>query len=199
MAVTPSSSARYFTQLYGTQHGAPSFGYIWDAAVEWNDTQGLLHTGAMRPITPQDFANVTISGLSFTGQLSIDDSIGITGGYLGITGTANVNSVISNALLSGISGQLAGSINVTGVTNSGNYGFQNSAITGSQTQVPVGAWSWSVYVESGVGFVNGVPYNTFETIAGGGYDGQKRLSTAINVGCTGTAANPSRVLISWES
>lgn len=170
----------------------------------------------MRPITPDDFANVVVSGLTFSGSLEVNtDSLealtltgiryesGISGLLAGginvaVTGTASVNSQVANALASGISGQLAGTINVSGNLNTGAFGFNSSAITGSQTTIPAGSWSYSVYVESGVASVNGITYNTFETIAGGGYDGQKRLSSAINVGCTGSAAAPCRVLLSWE-
>jgi len=169
MAITPSSGARYFTQAYGNQHAAPAFQYIFDSSVVWNETNGTLRTGAMRPVTPQDFANVTVSGLVFSGQLAIDDQIGITG-------------VVS----------------VTGTTNTGSYSFVSSGITGSQGEIPLGAMSWSAYVESGNASINGITYNTFESIMGGGYDGQKKLGAPIVVGCTGTAAAPCRLILNWE-
>lgn len=169
MAITPNSGARFFTQGYGNQHAAPAFQYLFDSGIVWNETNGTLRTGAMRPVTPSDFANVTISGLSFTGQLAIDDQIGITG-----------------------------VVNVTGVTNTGSYSFVSSGITGSQGFIPVGAMSWSAYVESGNASINGITYNTFESIMGGGYDGQKKLGSPIVVGCTGSAAAPCRLILNWE-
>lgn len=131
------------------------------------------YTGLWTPIAvdPSGRLLVAIDNVSFSGQVNVDD-VRITGGYVGITG---------------------------GIVNSGNYGFFSTAITGSQTGIPAGAWSWSAYVESGVASINGITYNTFESLAGGGYDGMKRLSSTINVGCTGTAAAPCRVILNWEA
>lgn len=74
MPVTPASGARFFTSLYGTQHGAPAFQYLWDDSVVWTDTNGNLRTGAQRPVTPGDFANITLSGVTVSGDISVVDS-----------------------------------------------------------------------------------------------------------------------------
>jgi len=166
----PASSRDRFYSAPPATHNL-GMGYVWSA--------NAVITGSANPVTgawvpasanADGYLNVNLGGIAFSGQINVDD-VAVTGGYLGITG---------------------------GVVNSGNYGFNNLAITGSAATIPASAWSWSIYVESGVASVNGVTYNTFETLAGGGYDGMKRLSSAINVGCTGTAAAPCRVLLSWE-
>lgn len=156
---------------------------------------GLSLSGAQIEVNTDVLESMTASGVRYEASISGQLTAGIN---VAVTGTANVNSVISNALSSGISGQLAGPLNVTGVTNTGSYSFVNSGITGSQGFIPAGVTSWSAYVESGVASINGITYNTFESIMGGGYDGQKKLGSPIVVGCTGTAAAPCRLILNWE-
>jgi hypothetical protein len=49
----------------------------------------------------------------------------------------------------------------------------------------VGVKQWTIAVESGSAYMNGILLNTSTIIDGGGYDGRFILGTAINVGCTG--------------
>jgi hypothetical protein len=48
-------------------------------------------------------------------------------------------------------------------------------------------------VQSGVAYMGTVPIFAVSTVNGGGYDGGKKLSTPITVGCTG-----GRTLVTWE-
>jgi hypothetical protein len=73
------------------------------------------------------------------------------------------------------------------------YRLFSTSITVAQTGIPTGAYQWSVMVQSGVAYVNGAPIFAVSTVNGGGYDGGKRLSTPIIVGCTG-----GRALVTWE-
>lgn len=174
MPVTPSSSARYFTRLYGEQHGAPSFGYLWDDTVLWLDTNGLLHTGAMRPITPADFATITLSGVSFTGEFNTQAEVNITGQTI--------------------------PVHVTGNVNSGVFTSTTSIITGSQLVVASGFKSASVAIISGYAYVNGVgPIgNGISMTYGGGYGGGYISAAPLVVGTTGSASVPSQVLVISE-
>jgi hypothetical protein len=167
----PSARNRYWSAPPAVHNNSMSHG--WSETTVFDNPAPT--TGAWTPLAvdPSGYLKVSIAGASFSGDLNIENNVSITGQTI--------------------------PVNVTGLVNSGNYGFFNSSITGSETQIPVGAWSWSVYVESGTAFVNGVNYNTFETVMGGGYDGMKRLSSAINVGCTGSAAAPCRVILNWEA
>ena len=112
MAVTPSSGARFFTSLYGTQHGSPAFQYLWDADVVWTDTNGSLRTGAQRPVTPGDFANITISGLTFSGDLQVSDSGVFTSTTSIITGS---QLVVMPGYKSASVGIISGYVYVNGV------------------------------------------------------------------------------------
>lgn len=149
---------------------------------------GGLTTGLWMPCALDESGRmlVSIGNAVFSGQISIDTDVLESMTASGVRYEAS------------ISGQLAGPLNVTGVTNTGSYSFVSSGITGSQGEIPLGAMSWSAYVESGVASINGITYNTFESIMGGGYDGQKKLRSPITVGCTGTAAAPCRLILNWE-
>jgi hypothetical protein len=168
----PTQRDRYYSAPPATHN--VGMGYVWSPTAVITGSANPV-TGAWIPAsaTADGALNVNIASVIFSGELNVENNVSITGQTV--------------------------PVNVTGLVNSGNYNFFNSSITGSETQIPVGAWSWSVYVESGTAFVNGVNYNTFETVMGGGYDGMKRLSSAINVGCTGSAAAPCRVILNWEA
>lgn len=90
----------------------------------------------------------------------------------------------------------SGSINF--VKQESTYQPYFNAITGSQLEIPAGALSWSVYVDSGIAFVNGVQLDAFLTLQGGGYGKETKLNSPIVVGCTGSASFPSRAIINWE-
>lgn len=85
------------------------------------------------------------------------------------------------------------------VVDSGIYTDTFTSITGSQTQIPVGVKAWSILVESGYAYVNGTLLNAYVSMAGGALGGGYLSTTTINVGTTGTAADPSRVVISYET
>lgn len=76
-----------------------------------------------------------------------------------------------------------------------SYNSSLSSITGSQLVLPSSVYSWSVLVQSGAAFVNGVPLFAGNTIQGGGYGPMKlNGATTLVVGCTG-----GRTLVSWDS
>lgn len=168
-----SNRNRYFTSP-PDQH-SQTFIRGWANEATSTGVNGGLTTGLWTPVAldPSGRMLVSISNATFTGNLEVD--------------TTEVQ-----ALLSGISGQLAAPL------STGSYSFVSSGITGSQGFIPLGALSWSAYVESGNASINGITYNTFESIMGGGYDGQKKLGSPIVVGCTGTAAAPCRLILNWE-
>lgn len=89
--MTDGSPNKFIAKIGNLGKVDPTIQYIWDAnaVVSGNPTQ----TGAFRPATTTDFAaNISVSGLS----LSVGN-VGVTGGYIGITGIANVN--ITNPLV----------------------------------------------------------------------------------------------------
>jgi hypothetical protein len=61
-----------------------------------------------------------------------------------------------------------------------------TGITGSQITIPAGAKEWSVAVESGSAFVNGLQLNAGTALNGGNAGGA--LLSGITVGCTGGRA-----------
>ncbi len=94
--ITPDTGARYFSKIFGDNHAAPAFQYIWDSGVVWRNDAGRLQTGAARPVVPGDLSSsINASGLS----VSIS-SVAVTGGILPISDPT------SWTLLSGISGAL---------------------------------------------------------------------------------------------
>lgn len=76
-------------------------------------------------------------------------------------------------------------------------GYQSfiTGTTGSQILIPVGAYDWTVTVQSGTAFINGQPIfaGSQVPIAGGLIGIGSKLTTAIAVGCTG-----GRVLVTWD-
>lgn len=89
-------------------------------------------------------------------------------------------------------------VTTTTILGSTTYTPSLSVLTGSQIQIPVGVRSASVAVNSGYAVVNGTSIPQGVTLNFGGYNGCPTLSTAINVGSTGSAASPSNVLVMWE-
>lgn len=66
-----------------------------------------------------------------------------------------------------------------------SYTTSLQVIRSGDFTVPAGVHSWSLTVESGAAYINGVgPYNAGATQNGGGYGGFRTIS-AINVGITG--------------
>lgn len=92
MPLIPSDGARFFSKLFGTQHGAPSFNYIHESGVVWQDDTGSVRTGAFRPLTPVDLAQAITA--------TVDD-IAITGTVATVAPTANN---VSNVTPSGTNG-----------------------------------------------------------------------------------------------
>ena len=104
--------------------------------------------------------------------------------------TADDGSLITGALVPiSVNGDGA----VITATPAATYTSFSASITGSQTQIPTGAYQWSIMVQSGVAFMGSVPLFAVSTVNGGGYDGGKKLSAPITVGCTG-----GRTLVTWE-
>lgn len=88
-----------------------------------------------------------------------------------------------------------GSIVVTGILDfSTTYTPTFLAITGSQIQIPTGVKSYSIFVESGGAYINGVLFNASHAFEGGGYNGQAYSTQIINIGCTG-----GRTVITYET
>lgn len=152
-------------------------------------------------------ANRLASGISGALTTNLDTPAWVTGQIqltgvvpVSIGGTVTTNSTIVNTAPLPVSGVVQSNVTngvlpVSGnvIINSGTYVSSFSAITGSQVQIPVGTRQWSIAVESGGAYVNGVLMNAPITLGGGGYDGRFILSTAINVGTTG-----GRVIIITE-
>lgn len=141
-----------------------------------------------------------------TGTILIGNQgpIAVSGAFQANVTTSNTDVVgaltTGNAFLAGISGQLATNIDAPVVINSGTYTPSLYIITGSQMQIPAGVRSASVTVVSGSAFVNAVgPFMAGFSMGFGGYDGRFLMSTAVNVGCTGSAATPCQTVVMWES
>lgn len=144
--------------------------------------------------------NVDVSGLS----LSVG-AVNLTGtNVVTTTGNQPVNIVNPVVAVSGIvqtpdTGVRAVAVTNTVTINSGSYTPGFAIITGSQTQIPIGAKSASVAIISGSAYINGSgAFPAGLTLGFGGYDGRFPLASAINVGATGSIASPSQVIILWE-
>jgi hypothetical protein len=185
-------STNFFADTMNEGKAAPSFGFLYDSGILYT-IQNINYTGGWRPAKPSDFAaNISVSGLN------------LTVGAVAVTG--NPNFTVSNPILavSGnmvfdlapvVSAQSSGNATLTqiqAILNSGTYGFFATGVTGSQFQIPAGAKSYSIGVESGSAFINGTLFNSISSIGGGGYD-KFTLSAVINVGTTG-----GRVIATWE-
>src|ERR1700741_2302235 len=140
MANWASGQARNFSNAFNYEKSAPNFLYIRDPNVSWTGPNGQVFTGGWRALNPSDLAaNISVSGLSLnvgavavTGNplvtisnpiLAVSGNFGngggglITGGggFIGITGTVATSNAAESALLSNISSQLSGALNVTGI------------------------------------------------------------------------------------
>lgn len=122
--VIPSTGARYFSKIFGDNHGAPAFQYIFDSGVVWQNLNGQLITGGARPVVPSDLAstsNISVSGLS------------LTVGAVAITGTPDIRVANTNAIA--VSGQIQGGnllpVYVTGLIDARITGI--STIAGTVT------------------------------------------------------------------
>ena len=175
-------SNRLWSSAPNDNRTAPSLPYIYDPNAVNNGVVPPI-TGNWRPYCTTDIGSVSISGLSIT-------SVAVTGGSI----------AISNPVLA-VTGALSASINAVAVTGNPNVTIDTgsflpsfSAITNGQMQIPVGARQYSVAVESGSAYINGMLINAQTIINGGGYDGRRTLSSAINVGCTG-----GRIIVTYET
>lgn len=73
--------------------------------------------------------------------------------------------------------------------------FNSAILTGSQVTIPPGSRAWQVTVQSGMAVINGSgPLN-----APFSYTSSNPAATALTVGATGVVANPSKVVVVWES
>lgn len=93
-----------------------------------------------------------------------------------------------------------GAVALTGTTNnvvinSGTYTPNFLTLTAGQGQIPAGVRQGSIYVSSGVAFVNGSgPLTPGTALKVGGYDGRFLSTAAVNVGCTGGVT-----VLTWET
>lgn len=155
----PSQKDRYYSAPPATHNVSMMYGY--SPTAYWTGNNGVTGNWVAANFDPSGRLNVNIAGASFTGELSLDEAISVTGQY-----------TFASPVL----------------------------ITGSQTQIPAGAKSWSVSIISGFAFINGTgPIYSYANLNGGGYTANSSLTTAINIGCTGTASDPSQVLVMWET
>lgn len=141
--------------------------------------------------------NILLSGVSGSLAANLSSAAWVTG-QIQLTGIVPVS--ITNTAPIAFSGAVQSTITngvlpVTGnvIINSGTYAPVITGFTTQQYQIPVGTRQWSIAVESGSAYVNGVQINASTTLNGGGFDGRFTLSTAINVGTTG-----GRVLVITE-
>ncbi len=168
---------RYFSAPPQTHN--VSMGYGWSP----NATGVGGITGIWQPIP-----------LGSDGSLIVALNSGISIGSISVSGLTIDNTSVVNALTTG-NAYLA---SISGASQ-GTYSPNFAIITGSQTTIPVNTKSYSIAVESGYAFINGNLFNAGSSIDGGSYNGSFRLSTAIAVGATGDVANPSRVIVYYES
>lgn len=183
-------SSNFFADTMNEGKSAPSFGFLYDSGILYT-IQDITYTGGWRPAKPSDFAaNVSVSGLNLTvGAVAItgNPNITVSNPILAVSGNVSNPNEIA-ALASGNSGIFQ----IQAALNSGVYGFFATGVTGSQFQIPVGAKSYSIGIESGSAYINGTQFNSISSIGGGGYD-KFTLSAVINVGVTG-----GRVIATWE-
>jgi hypothetical protein len=125
---------------------------------------------------------VPVSGITSinNSNLSVSGNVTVLNGVLPVSGNVN----ITNAIL-----PVSGNVTVS----TGSYQVFITGFSNGQNQIPTGAKQWGVSCISGNMFIGGILFPVGAGIAGGGYDGNKILRTAINYGCTG-----GYVLASWE-
>ncbi len=157
-----------------------------------------------------------VTGINFLSGISgqvdqVNHLISITNGLLisgiNVNSTGSITGVVyldvgdlkqaigsGNAYLASISGNT----NIIATGEIGSYSSVLTGVTSGQFQIPIGTRSYSILVESGFAYVNGFLCNSNYSLNGGGYPG--RISSNImNIGCTGTAAIPARVIIYYET
>lgn len=165
----------YITETTNIAKAAPGFLYTFDSGIVTSQG-GRYITGAWRAVTPEDLGTsigtVNVSGIDSL-IVDLDD--------------VEALAQSGNQFLASISG------GIQSLVSGGLYAPTFLAITSGQAQIPTGVKSWSVGIESGTAFLNGVAMNAQMAINGGDYDGRYRLGTAINVGITG-----GRVVLTYE-
>jgi hypothetical protein len=152
---------------------SPTFLYTFDTGV----LIGSGDTGAWRAVTPADLG-ADIGKINITGVetliLEVDDLE-----QLAQSGNQYLQSI------SGDTKQLV---------NGGTFIPNFQVITNTQIQIPTGVRSYSIAIESGSAYVNGILMNSQMVINGGGYEGRWFLGQEINVGTSG-----GRVLVNFET
>jgi len=126
------SGIRNWSTTINEQHSSPVFNYLFDAATIFTPIGKPPITGSWRPLVPADLAaNISLSGVSLTigsvavtgGQVAISNPVTVGGGFLGITGTTNVNVANSIVPVSGIvTSVVLPSTTVSTSTPSGTFG-----------------------------------------------------------------------------
>lgn len=157
-------------------------------------TQYVLDTtsGVFRPLYTSDLGGGAGSNVTIVGPLPLPVNANVTGGNITavVTGNVSIDDQIG----------ITGTVNVTGtlVGTSGLFTSFVTGITGSQLSIPVGVKNYGIYIESGFGFMNGALLNQGVAV-NGGVGAAWTLGTAITIGTTGSAASPARIVISWDS
>ncbi len=158
--ITPDTGARYFSKIFGDNHGAPAFQYLWDSTVVWRNLNGQLITGGARPIVPGDLAaNVSVSGLS----LSVG-AVNLTGvNIVTLTGNTPVSVVntlpinVTGFINTVVTGNIGGSVTVGSVAITGqNSGSALGNLDVTHTYLPI----------SGINTLNVIPLGGFIGITG---------------------------------
>lgn len=141
--VIPSTGFRYYGKLYNTNHGAPSWMYLFDSGVVWQNDVGQLITGAARPVVPADLASTT--SIDVSGGLSVSvGNVAVTGGQVSILNPILATSGViqgGNSLPVSVSGVVVSSPApiqavsgyVTTIVTGGSVSFDSTAIVNAQT------------------------------------------------------------------
>jgi hypothetical protein len=162
---------------------APALGYGYSTGTNLFGTTGNWIPVAVGP-DGRMAVDIGVPNISVSGNVSIGAGVTISGGTITVTGQPTLEALVrqTNTFLLGLSGaQLA------------PYTFNIQAVTASQVNIPAGAKSWSVAIESGVGYINSVPISASASFGGGGYGGGGYLTTPIAVGMTG-----GRAIVTYE-
>lgn len=173
-----------------------SFIYLWDSTGIALSVDGVaIGTGIWRAVQQQDLSS-TIDTVNIENiEMGVDELETMTASgvrYAASTSGSAVTLVNNSnqstpAIVSGTQflGSISGSL-------AGTFTSAFSGITGSQFQIPVGARSYTIFVESGSAFVDGTQLNASRSFSSPGY-GNRTLGTAINVGTTG-----GKVIVNWD-
>lgn len=161
--IIPDTGARYFSKMFGSNHAAPAFQYVWDSGVVWINEAGKLQTGAARPVVPSDLgttSNLSVSGLSLT-----VGSVAVTGNPLftvsnpllatsgAIQGGNSLPVYVTGTINTVVTGQVSSNVSIAAVAITGNPGV---TVTGfnSGISVNINAPAGLIGIDTGIRAVN---------------------------------------------